>query len=233
MPSKDFSKRLHAVIFDLDGTLVDSEVLWTKAMSVMIKDFGKTYDPAFQKNIMGTPGLVASALLKTEYDLPASVEEIDRRHDESYAEVIKDHLPDPKPGADRLLRELHAAAVPIALATSADRDVAERILVNLGWRSFFREIVVGADVKNGKPAPDIYLEAARRMGCVARSCVAFEDSPNGVRSAASAGLVVVGVKDTRYVSELPGATLVITSLEEMSLERLREIIAHELKTHVK
>ncbi len=215
---------LHAVIFDLDGTLVDSEILWTKAMTAMMKDFGRTYDPAFQKNIMGTPGLAASELLKNEYDLPVSKEEINTLHDEYYAKITKTNGPAAKPGADRLLRELNAAGIPIALATSANRDVAEQILGQLGWLSLFKEIVVGSDVTNGKPAPDIYLEAAKRMGCVVGSCVGFEDSPNGVRSAASAGLVVVGVKDERYVKDLPGATVVVTSLEEITLDRIRELV---------
>lgn len=215
---------LHAVIFDLDGTLVDSEILWTKAMTAMMKDFGRTYDPAFQKNIMGAPGLAASELLKNEYDLPVSIEKVNDLHDEYYAKIAKEHGPAAKPGADRLLRELHAAGIPLALATSANRDVAEQILGQLGWLSLFKEIVVGSDVANGKPAPDIYLEAARRMECHAGSCVGFEDSPNGVKSAASAGLVVVGVKDERYVKDLPGAAVIVTSLEDMTLDRIRELV---------
>lgn len=212
-------------MFDLDGTLVDSEMLWTKAIGGMINDLGKTYDPAFQKNIMGTPGVVASQLLKKEYDLEAPAEEIDRVKNVYYEKIRREHGPEAKPGADRLLREIHAAGVPIALATSAERSVAEEILRNLGWLEMFKEIVVTAEVQNGKPAPDIYLEAARRIGCRPGSCVAFEDSPNGVRSAASAGLVVVGVKDTRYVAELPGAALAVSSLEEMTLDRIRALVA--------
>ena len=94
----------------------------------------------------------------------------------------------------RFLRELYNAGVPIALATSAGRAEAEGTLRRLGWLDLFKEIVVAADVQNGKPAPDIYLEAARRIGCTANTCVGIEDSPNGVRSAVAAGLVVVGLK---------------------------------------
>ncbi len=220
---------LHAVIFDLDGTLIDSEILWTKANSEMLLGFGKMYDPFFQRNMMGLPGIAASQLLKEEYDLPITAEEINRLKNVYYEKVRVEHWPEAKPGADRLLREIHAAGVPIALATSANRIEATEILRRLGWLELFKVIIVAADVQNGKPAPDIFLEAARRIGCTANSCVGFEDSPNGVRSAVAAGLVVIGLKDERYVDELPGASLVVTSLEQITLDRIKGLLVAKIR----
>jgi HAD superfamily hydrolase (TIGR01509 family) len=190
----------------------------------MLLGFGKTYEPSFQKKIMGLPGIVASQLMKEEYDLPITAEEINLLKNEYYEKVRIEHWPEAKSGADRLLREIHAAGVPIALATSANRIEATDILSRLGWLELFKVIVVTADVQNGKPAPDIYLEAARRIGCTANSCVGFEDSPNGVRSAVAAGMVVVGLKDERYVDELPGALLVVTSLEQITIDRIKGLL---------
>ncbi|MFA6132300.1 MAG: HAD family phosphatase [Patescibacteria group bacterium] len=215
---------LKAVIFDLDGTLVDSEAVWTKAWTKALKKHEKQYDPALQKHLMSKPAKENFSFLTQTYDLSIEPDEFGRDVVAAYKEIEESEGVSPKPGVEDFLRALKAAGAKIAVATSASRAYVERLFDRLGWTSMFDTIVSTEEVPNGKPAPDVYLKAVEKLGCDKDGCVAVEDSPNGAASAKAAGLPVLGIIDKRYNDELPGVDDVTESYLDLSVERLEKMI---------
>lgn len=133
-----------------------------------------------------------------------------------FREVRESRGPRPMPGAVKLIETLASIGLPLAMATSARREETKKDLEELGWKKYFRAVVTAEDVRHHKPAPEVYLEAARRIGMDPRACIAFEDSLNGTLSALDAGMQTIFVRDVRYVLTPPAkATHVVDSLEEL------------------
>ncbi|XP_017859568.1 PREDICTED: probable pseudouridine-5'-phosphatase isoform X1 [Drosophila arizonae] len=210
-------------IFDMDGLLLDTEVLYTKAAQMVLDPYGKTYTFDVKQQIMGLQTRQVAEFMIKEYDLPLTWEEYAKQQsDNARALMVDSQL---MPGAERLLRHLHANKVPFALATSSGADMVElktthhRELFNL-----FHHRVCGStdsEVKNGKPAPDIFLVAASRFPDkpAPANCLVFEDSPNGVEAGNSAGMQVIMVPDERLSPErCAHATKVLRSLNDFKPE---------------
>lgn len=214
---------LKGVVFDLDGTLVDSEIIWGRVLQQIVESFGKTWDPSLHKTLQGTPAEETMRLVKERFDLPASDEDLVCLHDQTFARLTKTTPPPAKVGAEVFLRALQTAEIPFALATSADRALAESVLTAHGWLDLFAAIVTGDEVTHGKPAPDIYLEATRRLAFAPETCVAFEDAIKGVESAKAAGLKVVGVVDPRFVKTLPSADRLIQTFDEITVDEIKHL----------
>lgn len=215
---------LKAAIFDFDGTLVDTEALWSKAFTKVLAEFNKQYDPKLQKHMMSKGMLFSAAFLSKTYGLSEDLEQLDQRFSSAYKEIETQEGVTPKEGVEVFLRSLKKSGIKIAVATASSREYVEQNLARFKWSDLFDLIVSVDEVVNGKPAPDVYLEAVKRLGYEKSSCVAFEDSPNGVTSAKAADLLVVGIIDKRYNDELPGADELIESYLDLSVERLEKII---------
>lgn len=215
--------QLQAVIFDLDGTLVDTEAVWTIALTRWLDAHGKTYEASFQKELMGRPGVENIRLIRERYGIQGDDDALIAERTRHFRQAFDEIGFVPKPGARELIDALAETDVKIGLATASEREYAERALESLGCRSYFIAVTCGEDVKNGKPHPDIFLAAAQRIGVEPLTAVGVEDSPSGVASAKSAGFKVVGVVDPRYLDALPEADLQVRSLEEVALPVLRSL----------
>lgn len=215
---------LQGVVFDLDGTLVDSEPVWDRVLRALVEKFGKVYDPAFHTSVLGTSRSEALRRMIEWFDLPTTLDELVPLYDPTFITFAKQTPPAIKPGADALLSALAAASIPIALATGSRHEIVDAVLKAHGWDKLFTSVVCGDDVVNGKPAPDVYTEAARRLNCAIGKCIALEDATNGVASAKASGMKVIGVLDPKYGSDLTAADLVIDSLERVSVESLKAFI---------
>lgn len=213
-----------AVVFDLDGVLIDSEQEWEDARrAVVVRHGGAWRDGAAgaagAMRGMSSPEWAAYLRDDLGVDLePGQIVEL------VVGEVLDRLREDPRvvPGADRVLEEL-GGRWPLALASSANRVVIDAVLERARWADRFAVTVSAEEVARGKPAPDVYLEAVRRLAEAPGRCAAIEDSTNGLRAALAAGLVVVAVPHADYPPPdelLERADLVLARLGELTAARL-------------
>jgi HAD superfamily hydrolase (TIGR01509 family) len=211
---------LQGVLFDMDGTIVDTEPYWIAAEYELVESFGGIWTQELALSLVGNA-------------LPASAEIIRAHGVDMEPEAIVDHLLDEvidecrrvipwRPGAQRLLAALGEAGVPCALVTMSYLRLAETVTTALPPKTF-ATLVTGDQVRDGKPDPEAYLLAAQRLGVDPARCVAIEDSPTGIASAEAAGCAVVAVPHHVTIDPAPGRTIV-ASLSELSVARLRRIV---------
>ncbi|MGH9234876.1 MAG: HAD family hydrolase [Acidimicrobiales bacterium] len=211
-----------AVLWDMDGTLVDTEPYWYRAEADLVATHGGRWTQADALAVIGFDLLDSAAYLQRvgRVDMPAA-EIVDLMIDRVVEQMADD--PPWQPGALDLVAELRAAQVPCVLVTMSWRRLADAV-VDLLPPGSFAATVVGDEVSRGKPHPDPYVAAAAAVGAVPHDCVAIEDSPTGVASARAAGCVVVGVP---HMVELPAGAVdtVVPTLEGLDLAGLRRLFA--------
>ncbi len=210
-----------AVLFDLDGTLIDSEPLWFEAERMLVGEFGHPWGLQQAQHLVGWSLWDSATFFREEIgiDLP-NAEIIDRMQAHVVAGVVQ--APPWRPGARELLAEVRSAGVPTALVTMSYRKMTDAVVAALPERSFLT-VVSGEQVSRGKPHPDPYLLAAERLRVAASDCVAIEDSMTGATSAKAAGCTVLVVPAAVPVEGLAGVTL-RASLLGMSLSGLSELL---------
>ena len=198
-----------AVLFDNDGLLLDTEVLWTRAEVILFGRFGLTFTIEHKRELIGTSGPVAEATIERHLGRPGEGAALMA---ELHARVMEEALRgvEPMPGAVELL---DAITVPVGVASNSPRSFVERALDASGLRARFASVLSAQDVARPKPAPDLYVALARELGADPRSCVALEDSATGVAAARAAGAFVIGIPSLDGVV-LDGADLVAESLAD-------------------
>ncbi|WP_392542081.1 HAD family hydrolase [Oryzobacter telluris] len=192
-----------AVLWDMDGTLVDTEPYWISAEHAIVEEHGGTWSDEYAHQLVGNDLMVSAVFIKEHGNVPWSPEQI---IDELLARVVarvREHVPW-RPGARELLASLAEAGVPSALVTMSWRSLADAVVSALPEGSF-AAVVTGDEVSHGKPHPEPYRAAARLLGVEAADCVAIEDSPTGVRSAVAAGVPTIAVPHVVPVPEQAGA----------------------------
>jgi HAD superfamily hydrolase (TIGR01509 family) len=212
---------IEAVVFDLDGVVVDSEQVWDDVRESYVRERGGRWHEGAQADMMGMSSVEWSAYLHDELGLPESPEEI---NDEVVRRMLERYRTDLPliPGAVEAVKRL-AARSPLAVASSSNRPLIEAVLEAAGIAGCFRATVSSEEVPRGKPAPDVYLEAARRLGVPPERCAAIEDSSNGIRSAKATGMRVLVLPNTHYPpaeDALALADVVLSSLDELTPELL-------------
>jgi HAD superfamily hydrolase (TIGR01509 family) len=213
--------RTAAVVFDMDGVLVDSEQLWDQVREDLARERGGRWHDRAQADMMGMSSPEWSRYMHDVIGLSESPDEIN-------AEVVRrllvrydESLPLLE-GAIEAVERL-AARWPLGVASSSNRQVIDAVLDAAGVADRFVATVSSEEVARGKPAPDFYLEAARRLGVDAANCAAVEDSRNGIRSAHAAGMRVIAIPNAHYPPSddaLAAADVVLASLDELTVERV-------------
>lgn len=210
---------VEAVVFDMDGVIVESEQRWEAVRRQLVVDSGRAYPDEATRRMQGMSAPEWEAYLHDELGVPASPDEIGRRVVAEIAASYRADLP-LVPGADVAIRAL-AARYPLAVASSSNRELIELALSLSGLADSFRAVVSSEEVERGKPAPDVYLEAASRLGIAAEDCAAVEDSSNGIRSAHAAGMRVIAVPNRAYppaADALALADVVLDSIGGLTTE---------------
>jgi HAD superfamily hydrolase (TIGR01509 family) len=210
-----------AVVFDLDGVLLQSEEVWDSVRERYVRERGGRYDEEVQRAMMGMSAPEWSAYLHEDAGVPDDPATINRDVVERMLAAYRRDLP-LLPGAVETVRRM-ADAYPLALASSSNREVFEEVLELAGIAECFRATVSSEEVARGKPAPDVYLESARRLGVAPERCAAIEDSHAGIRSAEAAGMRVIAIPNASYPPDdeaLELADVVLASLDELTPERI-------------
>jgi len=185
-----------AVIFDLDGVLMDSEQRWNAAKEELVREAGGRWRDEAPDVMMGMSSPEWSAYLRDDLGVAMDADAISRDVVRRMEDGYRRGLP-LLPGAATVVPEL-ARRWPLGLASSSNREIIDLVLDLAGFADAFRATVSSEEVARGKPDPDVYLEAARRLGADPARCVAIEDSSNGLRAAVAAGMAVIAVPNAHY-----------------------------------
>jgi HAD superfamily hydrolase (TIGR01509 family) len=210
---------IEAVVFDLDGVLLDSEQLWDAAREQLARERGGRWHDRAQRDMMGMSSHEWSRYMHETIGLPEPPEEINREVVQRLSDLYRQWLPE-IPGARGAVERL-AARWPLALASSSNRELIDLALELLGVQHLFRTTVSSEEVARGKPAPDVYLEAARRLDVDPARAAAVEDSQNGILAAQAAGMRVIAIPNRPFPPDeqaLAQAAVVLDSLAELTAE---------------
>jgi HAD superfamily hydrolase (TIGR01509 family) len=208
---------IDAVVFDLDGLLLDTEQVWDEVREALTRERGGRWHDRAQADMMGMSSTEWSRYMHDELGLAEPPEELNRLVLKRMQERYADRLP-LIDGAVDAVRRL-AERWPLGLASSSNRPLIDLALREMGVADLFSATVSSEEVERGKPAPDVYLEAARRLGARPQHVAAVEDSGNGIRAARAAGMTVIAIPNAHFPpppDALAGADLVLDSLAELS-----------------
>jgi len=207
---------IEAVVFDLDGVLLDSEHIWPEVKEQVVRERGGRWLDNAQADMMGMSSIEWSRYMHDELGVPDPPEEIDAEVVRRMLAVYAEELP-LFDGAGEVVDRL-AGTFRLALASSSNREVIDAVLAASGLAAHFEASVSSEEVARGKPAPDVFLEAARRLDIPPERCAAVEDSGNGIRAAYAAGMRVLAIPNADYppaADALALADVVLGSLDEL------------------
>ena len=213
------AERIEAVVFDMDGVLVDTEHLWDEVREALTEEWGGRYTPEAQEAMMGMSSPEWSRYLHEVVGLHEPPEVINAEVVRRMLERYEADLP-VVPGAVEAVRRLAAAGYRLAVASSSNRELIDAVLRRLELTSVFDVTVSSEEVARGKPAPDVYLETARRLSVEPARCAAIEDSGSGIRAAHAAGMRVIAYPNRHYppaADVLALADVVIESLSGLAV----------------
>lgn len=214
---------INAVIFDMDGIMIDSEPLWEKTERILLARRNIDYSPDYRDKIVGLNQRDSGRLLVDTFDLEETVEEIINERISILTSIYEKEL-ELIPALLPLLERLGEEGYGLAVASSSPLRVVSFVLDMFSLRGHFLAVVSGDSVANGKPHPDIYVHTAETLGVTPAECVAIEDSINGLRSAKGAGMYCIAVPDKRLTpAQFKDADVILGSLREITPETIKSL----------
>jgi len=214
------SRRLRAVVFDLDGVLWDGEPLYHEAFNVVLAPYGHTVTPEDYSSIIGHSVEAAWEWVLTRFKITESPGRFYHAYNEAVLKLLAQPV-EPLPGVRELIGELRRRGVPVGLASASLRQWVDATIHGLGLEDAFDTTVSASEVEHAKPAPDLYLKAARQLGVPASECLAVEDTGAGIASAKAAGMFAVQVRAaSTALPPIPQADMVIEDYSQFDLRLL-------------
>ncbi|MBN2088650.1 HAD family phosphatase [candidate division KSB1 bacterium] len=220
-------KKFEAILFDLDGVIINSESLWDESSRIILKGYGFEYRRAEIKHLCtGKTLLESSKIIQEFYQLPIRIEELARTRKKMVTALYHEKLGFVDGFLD-FIQIVINKKIPVAVATSSQKDLLELVTQKLNLVRFFQEHIYTIDTLSlrSKPAPDIFLHAARQLKLPAESCIVIEDAPYGVQAAKNARMYCIGLIGTNSADKLQGADLIVQRYDE--LIRIFESFAFE------
>ncbi len=214
---------LEAVLFDMDGVIIDSEPLWSEAERQLLARRKLRYSPQLKTVLMGRDSREAVGILVKHYNLKESIDSILEERNQLIARLFRMHLK-PMPHALELVRSVRESGVKTGLVSSSPKQLMGLVLDKLSIADLFHRILSGDQATRGKPAPDIYLTAARELGVMHENCVVIEDAPNGVAAAKAAGMRCLAISTSASEPELSEADRVVSGFHEVDFQLLQDLM---------
>lgn len=215
---------LEAVIFDMDGVIIDSEPVHFEINQEIFRRLGISIPGDIYYTFVGISNTKMWTIIKENFNLSQTVPELLKTHLNVGLEYLKEYKNGPIPGVVELLEELKTVGIPAGIASSSPAETIKLVTEILGVSRYFSVLASGEEVKNGKPAPDVFLRTAELLKAGPENCVVIEDSKNGVRAAKAAGMKCVGFQNVNSGNQdLTGADLIISSMEDLNIKRLEEL----------
>lgn len=212
-------------IFDWDGVVIDSGKLHEQSWRRLAEELGKSIAPdSFIRGFGMKSGRIIEEIHGWTKD-PAEIARLTNRKEALYREILKRSEIAALPGAAEWLARLREAGVPCAVASSTQRLNIDAVLTRFGLQEAFCAIVSAEDVFHGKPHPEVFLKAAERLEIAPEGCVVFEDAHVGIEAGHAAGMKVVAVTTTHRADELGAADLVVSQLDDLTIEQVASLIA--------
>lgn len=205
-----------SILFDMDGVLIDSQPMHYEADRITLEHFGVAADIKLLESFAGTTNPDRYARFKELFHMPYTVDAMVEFREKVIMDYVHSHALEGIRGVARLLEGIRKAELKTAVASSSSYAYIYAVLSKLGFEEYFDKIVSGEDMKNGKPAPDIFLKTARELDSQPGECVVIEDSGNGVLAANRAGMKVVGfINPSSGKQNLSTATLIIDTFDKI------------------
>lgn len=207
---------IEALLFDMDGVLVDSEPFHLQAYQELFGKFGIPYTGEDNREFLGRKDITILEILNERFNLQSTPEELVRQKEEILARLLADSTA--RPGVLKTIKQAHNCGLPMAVASSATLPTIELVVDVLQIRQYFQTLTSGDEVAHGKPAPDVFLLAARRLGVPPERCLVIEDTFNGIKAAKAAGMYCVAIpcEVTRH-QDHSAADRILQSMEELDL----------------
>ncbi|UZW15257.1 HAD family phosphatase [Clostridium pasteurianum] len=214
---------MYAFIFDMDGVIIDSEPIHFEIDTKTMKHFGVEISNKELEKYVGMTNPEMWKLIKDDYNITESINEIINYQLGSKIKILRESNIEPIEGIKELIFQLKNENISIAVASSSPRKFIQEVLIKFNLIDCFQYIVSGEEVAKGKPAPDIYIEAAKQLGVNTEHCIVIKDSRNGVLAAKNAGMKCIGYRNINSGNQnLSQADIVIKSIKEVDVTLLKK-----------